>query len=174
MGNAIEAVSEGQPVRIAVAGEQRDPARRTASAHVLIASPASALELHTRSALKADEFIAVLFAWPESWNDDEAITALLQDIPRDAQRVVLSTRRDADGADSLVERYARKALSGPTRRADGPMAPPALTCAPSAPHGQSRRYGRGSARCAGSCTVCDVDRRRPRSPDHPPRRGCAP
>jgi ATP-dependent RNA helicase DeaD len=101
---------------------------------LLIASPESALERHARSALDPGQFRAVVFAWPEEWQADDAVTALLQDIPRDAQRVVLTARRDqVDGAGGVVERYARKALvvSGPAVEGDASRAPSVRTIASS-------------------------------------------
>jgi ATP-dependent RNA helicase DeaD len=78
---------------------------------VVVASPETALACHGRSALHPERFRAILLAWPEQWQADDAVTALLQDFPRDAQRVVLTARRDQlDGAAGVVERYARKAL----------------------------------------------------------------
>ena len=88
---------------------------------LLIASPESALERHARSALHPEQFRAILFAWPEQWHADEAVTALLQDFPKESQRVVLTAQRgQLDGADGVVERYARRALvlSGEPAEAD--------------------------------------------------------
>ena len=105
----VGAILEGTALQVAVA---REPGKSAAiAADVLIASPESALERHARSALHPERFRALLFAWPEQWHADEAVAALLQDMPRDAQRVVLTTRRDQlDGTDGVIERYARKAL----------------------------------------------------------------
>ena len=89
----------------------REPATTATAADIVIASPESALARHMRSALKPEQFAAIVFAWPEEWQADEAVTALLQDMSRDAQRLVLTARRDQlDGADGIIERYARKAL----------------------------------------------------------------
>jgi len=110
---AIGAVTEPDPIRIEVARDVRGP--RAVSDNrpidVLIASPATALDRHARSALHPERFRAVVFAWPEEWQADEAVTALLQDFPRDAQRIVLTVRADSiDGSGGVVERYARKAM----------------------------------------------------------------
>lgn len=76
---------------------------------LLIASPETALTLLRRSALPLDTFIAVFLAWPESWEEEESITALMQDVPRDAQRIIYTSARER--VDRLIERYARKALT---------------------------------------------------------------
>jgi ATP-dependent RNA helicase DeaD len=109
----LGALVESSPLQIDVAREPADSSAHRAAqqSDIVVASPESALERHARSALHPDRFRAILFAWPESWQADDAVAALLQDLPRDAQRVVLTARRDQlDGADSVVERYARKAL----------------------------------------------------------------
>jgi ATP-dependent RNA helicase DeaD len=125
---AVGAVTESDPIRIDVAREVRG-ATATAEVRpsdVLIASPATAFDRHTRSALHPEQFRAVVFAWPEEWQADDAVAALLQDFPRDAQRIVLTARADQiDGAGGVVERYARKALvvTGGTDATTTPAAP---------------------------------------------------
>ena len=51
---------------------------------------------------------SLVLAWPEQLLDEDAITPLMQDLSRDAQRIVFTS--EADRAGALVERYARKAL----------------------------------------------------------------
>ena len=70
-----------------------------------------------RSALEADALAAVLLAWPESWEDDETLTPLMQDLPKEAQRIIYTAAPERVGA--LVERYARKALTVGARRPRG-------------------------------------------------------
>jgi ATP-dependent RNA helicase DeaD len=109
----VGALVEGTGLQVDIARESGDSGTVHAAiaSDVVIASPEGALARHSRSALQPDRFRTVLFAWPEAWHADDAVTALLQDLPKDAQRVVLTARRDQlDGADSVVERYARKAL----------------------------------------------------------------
>lgn len=74
---------------------------------VLVCSPATALTLQGRSALAPERAAALVLAWPDGWDADEALTLLLNDLPREAQRVVLTA--DPAEVDSLVERYARRA-----------------------------------------------------------------
>lgn len=121
----IGAVTESASIQIDVAREARGATGKTGNRRcdVVIASPATALDRHTQSALHPEQFRAVVFAWPEEWQADDAVTALLQDFPRDAQRIVLTARPERiDGAAGVVERYARKALVIPGE-ADGLMTP---------------------------------------------------
>lgn len=79
---------------------------------VLITSPATALSLLERSALKADQLGHIVLAWPEQFDADEALAALMQDVPADAQRIVVLAAPAA--GHPVVERYARRAhLAGP-------------------------------------------------------------
>ncbi|MEO5799910.1 MAG: DbpA RNA binding domain-containing protein [Gemmatimonadales bacterium] len=112
-GTLLASLAEGSALRIeAASGAARAARRLKADAvDVLVASPDTALTLHTRSALGVDRIAAIVFAWPEDWDADEAIAVLLQDLPKDAQRVVLTARAERlEGSDGLVERYARRAL----------------------------------------------------------------
>jgi len=91
-------------------GEARATRRlREGSVDLLIAAPETALALLRRSALKPDALAAVVLAWPERLEEGDALTHLMHDLPRDAQRLVVTAL--ADGAAALVERYARKALT---------------------------------------------------------------
>jgi ATP-dependent RNA helicase DeaD len=92
---------------------------RAGELDLLVCAPEAALTLLQRAALKLEDITAVVFAWPERW-DQAVMTPLMQDLPKEAQRVVLTAAADR-GAD-LVERYARKALTV--------GAPPAETAAP--------------------------------------------
>lgn len=76
---------------------------------VLIAPPATALDLQRRSLLRAESVRALLIAWPEYWEDPEALTLLLQDAPRDAQRVVVTSAPDRIA--ELLERHVWRALT---------------------------------------------------------------
>ncbi len=74
---------------------------------LLITTPDTVLALHRRSALGVDGVVGVLLAWPESWEDEAGLAPLMQDLPRDSQRIVV-TAAPSRAAD-LVERYARRA-----------------------------------------------------------------
>lgn len=108
----------------------RGPARaarrlRTDAVDVLIGAPDTILALHTRSALAPDRVTAIVLAWPESWDDEEAVSLLLQDLPKEAQRIVLTALpAPADPANTLIERYARKALRFGGPELPGTLLPP--------------------------------------------------
>jgi ATP-dependent RNA helicase DeaD len=75
---------------------------------LLIASPESALTLATRSALRMQDVTALMLAWPETWADEDALTLLMQDLPKESMRLIYTGSPERVGA--LAERYARKAL----------------------------------------------------------------
>ncbi|MBS1241067.1 MAG: DbpA RNA-binding domain protein [Gemmatimonadetes bacterium] len=88
------------------------PARRLGqdpAPGLVITAPATAMDLHRRSLLPGASIRAVLIAWPELWEDREMLTLLLQDVPRDTQRVVL-TSAPGQVAD-LLERHVWRALT---------------------------------------------------------------
>lgn len=125
-GATMAAISVGTHWRIEAA---RGPARaarriRADDVDVLIAAPETALTLLTRSALGPDAVTTIVMAWPEDWDADEAVTVLLQDLPKDAQRIVLTAR--PEHAAALVERYARRALIFGTPSANLAAPSPAL------------------------------------------------
>jgi ATP-dependent RNA helicase DeaD len=101
----------GGSLRIQLAQGTSRATRRLKAGEVdlLVASPETAAALQGRSALRGDALAAVLLAWPESWEDRESLTPLMQDLPKDAQRIVLTAA--GDQAEDLVERYARRALT---------------------------------------------------------------
>ncbi|HJR16857.1 MAG TPA: DbpA RNA binding domain-containing protein [Gemmatimonadales bacterium] len=81
---------------------------------LLIATPETALTLLSRSALSMDAVTSLFLAWPESWESEDSISPLMQDLSKEAQRIIYTASPDRVAA--LVERYARKA---PTARAAG-------------------------------------------------------
>jgi ATP-dependent RNA helicase DeaD len=100
------------------AGLRVQVARRTARAlrrlraddlDLVIASPETALDLLRRSALRMDSLAALFLAWPEQWDDEESITPLMQDLPKETQRIIYTSAPER--VEGLVERYARKALT---------------------------------------------------------------
>lgn len=131
-GALFASLAEGTSLRIEAASGAARAARRlkTDAVDILVASPETALTLLTRSALGVDRIAAIVFAWPEDWDADEATTVLLQDLPKDAQRIVITTRAERlEGSDGLVERYARRALviGAPAGDADPSAAGPVRT-----------------------------------------------
>jgi ATP-dependent RNA helicase DeaD len=110
-------------LRIEVAhGTARAQRRLKAEAvDLLIASPETALALLRRSALPLDAFITVFLAWPESWDDEDSITPLMQDLSKEAQRIIYTSAPER--VDQLVERHARKALTVGGPSAEAPAGP---------------------------------------------------
>jgi ATP-dependent RNA helicase DeaD len=121
-GRLAYTLSHEAGIRVQVAhGTARAMRRLKADAlDLVIATPETALTLLSRSALQLDAVKTLFLAWPESWDEEESITALMQDLPRETQRVVYTAANDR--VDALIDRYARKALpartpgleSGPT------------------------------------------------------------
>lgn len=123
LGLATSRVAAGSGRRTVTAPGSSRAARllRSGMVDVLVTSPATAVSLHTRSHLEIDRFDTVVLAWPEHWADDEAVTVLLNDLPRESQRVVL-TSSSADVAD-LVERHLRRAATGTATPLEGGAEP---------------------------------------------------
>lgn len=76
---------------------------------LFVCSPATALALHRRSALKPETLSSVLLAWPEMWGETDGLAELMQDLPKEAQRIIVGA--SDDDVAGLVERYARRALT---------------------------------------------------------------
>jgi ATP-dependent RNA helicase DeaD len=124
-----EAVEEWARVGAQLAGRgtlrvagAHTPARLTRLLHadsvsLVVTPPATAHELVRRAALKVDALAGVLLLWPEAWGGDELATLLLQDLPKDAQRVLVTA--DPTGSAALIERHCWRAavtdLLGPER-----------------------------------------------------------
>ena len=131
-GSLFATLAHGTALRIEAANGPSRAARRLKAdaVDVLVAAPDTALALHARSSLGVDRIAAIVFAWPEDWDADEAISVLLQDLSKDAQRVVITSRAERlEGSDGLVERYARRALiiGAPASDADRNPAGPVRT-----------------------------------------------
>ena len=110
-GGLAHALAQDAGIRVQVAhGTARVMRRLKADAvDLVIASPTTALTLLSRSGLSMDALTSLFLAWPESWGEEESITALMQDLPRETQRVIYTAAPDR--VEALVERYARKALT---------------------------------------------------------------
>lgn len=111
LGRELARLAAGTELRIVTALGPARASRRLASGTVdlLVTSPATALALHTRSALRIDGFTSITLAWPEEWHAEEALTVLLADLAKDAQRVVLTGEPRA--IVELVERHVRRSLT---------------------------------------------------------------
>ena len=110
-GGQAGALAAESNLRIQVAhGTARAMRRlRGEGVDLLVTTPDTALALHRRSALGMDTMVGVFLAWPESWEDEAGLAPLMQDLPKDAQRIVVTA--DPARAGDLVERYARRALT---------------------------------------------------------------
>jgi ATP-dependent RNA helicase DeaD len=82
---------------------------RAQAADVLVTTPEIALTLVSRSTLQMESLSSFFLAWPEMLPEEEFLTPLMQDLPKDAQRVIYTS--EPERGDLLVERYARKALT---------------------------------------------------------------
>lgn len=100
------------------------------SGHPLMAvTPATAAAMRQRSLLPASEVAAVVIAWPEDWEDTEVLTTILADVPKDAQRVILTAAPDQVAA--LAERHAWRAATAGERMSVLPLSAPiqVVSCA---------------------------------------------
>ena len=97
----------GDGLRIQVARGTGRATRRLKAGEVdlLVAAPETALALLRRSALGPESVAAVFLAWPESWPESESLAPLMQDLAKEAQRIVFTSSPGRTG--DLVERYAR-------------------------------------------------------------------
>ena len=101
----------GEALRIQVARGTARAMRRLKAAEVdlVVTSPETALALLRRSALGAEAIAAVALAWPETWQEAESLSPLMQDLDKDTQRIICTAAPDTVA--DLVERYARRALT---------------------------------------------------------------
>jgi len=106
----------GIPALAALAPGRATRALREGRLRLLLTTPDTALTLLERSALKTDQLGHVVLGWPEQYESDEALTALMQDVPAEAQRILVPAQPRA--GHPLVERYARRAHTC------GPLAQP--------------------------------------------------
>lgn len=120
---ALAALTAGTSLRLAAAEGPARAARllRDDAADLLVASPDTVLDLLARSALRSDSLTAVALLWPESWATDERLAPIMQDVPREAQRLVIGTESGSVAA--LVERHARKAVVWSVTGAEGTAGP---------------------------------------------------
>jgi hypothetical protein len=122
-GALVQSLAEHSPVRVQVAhGTARITRRlREESVDLAITTPETAIALATRSVLRTELVSGLFLAWPEIWTDEDAIMPLMQDLPKDAQRIIYTARSDRVSA--LSERYARKALTIGTEASGSPAGP---------------------------------------------------
>ncbi len=92
------------------------------------AAPETVHELVRRASLKMDQLSAMLLLWPEAWAGDELLVGLLQDVPKDTQRIVVTADPAATAA--LVERYCWRAPVVDVLGPDWSGSPPAVRSTP--------------------------------------------
>ena len=107
----VHRLAQGTGLRIFVARGTSRAMRllRAGSVDLLITEPDTAVTLATRSVLRMETMATLVIAWPESWPDEDVLTPLMQDLPKESQRVVYTSEPGRSAA--LAERYARKALT---------------------------------------------------------------
>lgn len=113
------AVAAGTPL-ISAAGPARAGRQLPSLDHwVLLTTPATALALVQRSALKCADLTAFVLLWPEQVGAESMVEALMTDIDKEAPRAILTTDRQSMAG--LGDRYARRALQ---MQLPVPAAPP--------------------------------------------------
>jgi len=117
------AEAAGIPALAAQAPGRATRALREGTLRLLLTTPETAYALLERSALKTERLDHVVLAWPEQFESEEPLTALMHDVPAKAQRIIaFSTFRPGH---PLLERYARRAhLAGPLGPRPEEAAPP--------------------------------------------------
>ena len=106
---SVLAGPSSRPLVVIGPGQPARRLRQEPPCGLVVAAPATALDLHRRSLLPGASIRAVLIAWPELWEDRELLALLLQDVPRDAQRVVITSAPDQVA--ELLERHVWRALT---------------------------------------------------------------
>jgi ATP-dependent RNA helicase DeaD len=109
-GSLVKTLIKGTHLRLEVGRGVARAARRlrAGTLDLLVATPETAAALAGRGTLKGQDVEAVVIAGPDRWPDREVVVPLMQDLPKERQRILLVAV--ADQAGDLVERYARKAL----------------------------------------------------------------
>ena len=110
-GAVANSLTQDSPLRVQVAhGTSRVTRQlRADGVDLIIASPETAVILATRSVLRTENLTALVLAWPDDWLEQDSITPLMQDLPKEAQRIIHTASSARVGG--LSERYAKKALA---------------------------------------------------------------
>ncbi len=110
-GTLAHGLSRASTLRVQTAHGVARAARklRSESLDLLVASPAATSALLHRGALKAGVLSTVVIAGPERWDSLDALESLMGDLPKDTQRIIVSSEPEI--AAPLSERYARRALT---------------------------------------------------------------
>lgn len=126
-GALLHRIGQDAGLRVQVARGMARVTRqlRTETVDVVVASPETALNLAGRSALRMNSIAGLFLAWPESWPDEDSLTPLMQDLPKEIPRIIYTA--DAARVNPLAEHYARKALTIATPGTEGSAAGPVRT-----------------------------------------------
>jgi ATP-dependent RNA helicase DeaD len=110
-GAVANSLTQDTPVRIQVAHGTSRVSRqlRADGVDLIITSPETAVILATRSVLRTENLTALVLAWPDDWVEQDIMTPLMQDLPKEAQRIIHTT--SSARVAGLSERYAKKALA---------------------------------------------------------------
>lgn len=95
---------------------------------LVFTAPDTAHELVRRAALKMDTVSAVLLLWPEVWGGVELLAELLQDLPKDTQRVVVTA--DPAGTAPIIDHHCWRAPIVDVLGPDWADSPPSVRSAP--------------------------------------------
>jgi ATP-dependent RNA helicase DeaD len=112
-GAAVK-MAGGRPVGIVAATSTARAAKllKLVPSHVVVATPATLVELVQGSSLKLESVRAAVFAWADAILEEpgaeEAIATLAADLPKEASRSIATTEM-TPAVEALVERYARRA-----------------------------------------------------------------
>lgn len=124
---ALELVPFAQAAGLTVAASGGGWGTRTEEAEVLAATPGEVMEAVRASAVKLEGLEAVVVdgaAEIESVGGWEALETLFDHVPRDAQRVIV-TSQGSDAVDDLAARRVKRAIRYPATAADPRSAEPA-------------------------------------------------
>lgn len=123
-------LARGSGLRVAGAHAPGRLARliKSDTVDLAFAAPETVHELVRRASLKMDQLSAVLLLWPEAWAGGALLVALLQDVPRDTQRIVVTADPAATAA--LVERYCWRAPVVDVLGPDWTGSPPTVRSTP--------------------------------------------
>ncbi|HEU5171807.1 MAG TPA: DbpA RNA binding domain-containing protein [Gemmatimonadales bacterium] len=121
-GALAQTLSRASALRVQAAQGVARAARRlrSDSLDLLIAPPDTVSALLHRGALKSQALTAVVLAGPERWAGLEALEELMPDVPKESQRILITS--DPATAAAIGQRYAWRALvvGGPAAEAPPP------------------------------------------------------
>lgn len=113
----------GRPALVAPAATRAARGIRSDAVAALVTPADVAAELLRRSALPVNQVRAVVIAWPELGPAGDALATILQDLPHDCPRVVVTS--DPAGQAELIERYAWRAPAAGPLGSEAPEPPAA-------------------------------------------------